>query len=78
MKDSKGECAYCRQETAGSKTEKHFSVCPERLAAIKKRSDVKNIPTEVLYHIRAQDTSNGQFWLDMEMRGSAALKDLDH
>ena len=78
MKDLKGECAYCHQEIAGSKAEKHFSDCPERLAVIKKRADVKNIPTEVLYHIRAQDASNGQFWLDMEMRGSATLKDLDH
>ena len=78
VKDSKGDCAYCGQETTSGKAEKHFSVCPGRLAVIKKKSDVKNIPTESLYHIRAQDTSDGQFWLDMEMRGSAALKDLDH
>lgn len=76
MKDSKGECAYCNQEITSNKAAKHFAVCSKRLAVIKK-SNGKKISMETLYHIRAQDSWNGQFWLDMEMRGSATLKDLD-
>jgi hypothetical protein len=33
--------------------------------------------TEHLYHLRVQDAYNSAFWLDLEMRGSKTLKDLD-
>jgi hypothetical protein len=32
---------------------------------------------ETLYHLRAQDAWNGDFWIDLEVRGSATLKDID-
>lgn len=34
-----------------------------------------NSPT--LYHLRVQDARRREFWLDLEMRGSSTLKDLD-
>lgn len=76
VKDSKGNCAYCNQEITNSKAVKHFAICSKRLAVIK-ISEGKKTSIETLYHIRAQDPWNGQFWLDMEMRGSATLKNLD-
>src|SRR3989338_4087621 len=76
MKDSKVECASCNKEITNHKAEKHFTVCSKRLAVIK-ISESKKVPIETLYHIRVQDSCNGQFWLDMEMRSSAVLKDLD-
>jgi hypothetical protein len=33
--------------------------------------------TETLYHLRMQDAYNSAFWLDLEVRGSAKLKDID-
>jgi hypothetical protein len=33
---------------------------------------------EKLYHLRVQDAWGGDFWLELEMRGTATLKDLDH
>ena len=33
---------------------------------------------EKLYHLRVQDAWGGDFWLELEMRGAATLKDLDH
>lgn len=75
-KNSKGECASCGQEVTSSKVVKHLSVCSKRLGIIK-MSDSKKIPSETLYHLRTQDACNDQFWLDLEIRGSSTLKDLD-
>ncbi len=37
----------------------------------------KKAHSETLYHLRVQDAWRNEFWLDLEMRGSATLKDLD-
>ena len=76
IKNSKGECSHCKQEITGNQAAKHFSVCSKRLDLIK-MSVGKKTPSENLYHLRTQDAGNDQFWLDLEMRGSATLKDLD-
>lgn len=55
---------------------KHLSACSERRALIDQASR-KGGTHEVLYHLRAQDAGRGEYWLDLEMRGSGALKDLD-
>jgi len=56
---------------------KHLSACPQRRAVIEK-AEQKKTGGETLYHLRAQDAYEGVFWLDLEMRGSAMLEDLDH
>jgi len=73
----KGKCAYCGQEVAKNTAAKHLAVCAQRQKAIAK-IDNKNGEVETLYHLRIQAVDSDQFWLDLEMRGSAALKDLDN
>jgi hypothetical protein len=55
---------------------KHLSACPKRNALID-RAEHKKVGSETLYHLRVQDAWRSEFWLDLEMRGSATLKDLD-
>jgi hypothetical protein len=75
-KQPKGKCAYCGQEIAKNGMVKHLAVCAQRQEAITK-VEGKQSEAEALYHLRIQAAGQNQFWLDLEMRGSATLKDLD-
>ena len=75
-KPSRGKCAYCGKEIAKSAVPKHLSACPDRRATIEKAEEKKGA-SEMLFHLRVQDAWRGEFWLDLEMRGSATLKALD-
>jgi len=75
-KQSKGKCAYCGQEKIKSQMTKHLATCPQRQEVIAKAERQKG-DRETLYHLRVQDNWRTEFWLDLEMRGSATLKDLD-
>jgi len=75
-KQSKGKCAYCGQEIAKNGVTKHLATCPQRQDAVAKAERKKGNP-ETLYHLRIQAAGLSEFWLDLEMRGSATLKDLD-
>jgi hypothetical protein len=61
---------------AKSGVSKHLPVCPQRRGILAK-AEQKAIPSESLYHLRVQDAYSSDFWLDLEARGSARLKDLD-
>jgi len=75
-KQSKGKCAYCGQEIAKGGMTRHLATCPEHRAIIEK-AECKKVARETLYHLRVQDAWRSEFWLDLEMRGSATLQDLD-
>lgn len=75
-RQTKGTCAYCGEEKLESQMTKHLSTCQRRQAVIAKAERQKQ-NREILYHLRVRDTWRSEFWLDLEMRGSAALKDLD-
>ena len=72
---SRGTCTYCGQVVAKGGVGKHLAACDERRAAIAKAEDGGG--AETLLHLRVQDEASGAFWLDLEMRGSATLKQLD-
>lgn len=76
-KQSKGKCAYCGQEKIKSQMTKHLAVCPERQKVMRK-AERRKARREKLYHLHVQDAWVGDFWLELEMRGAATLKDLDH
>jgi len=76
-KQSEGRCAYCGQKIAKSTEAKHLAVCARRQETITKANSNKD-ETETLYHLRIQSVNSDQFWLDLEMRGLATLKDLDN
>jgi hypothetical protein len=75
-KQSKGHCTYCKKELSKGGISKHIAACPSLKAAIAK-VEQGNGTAETLFHLRVQDTYASDFWLDLEMRGSKSLNDLD-
>jgi hypothetical protein len=56
---------------------RHLSVCPERRAAIAE-ADQGSAPVEQLYHLQVRDGRRADYWLHLEMDGSATLEELDY
>jgi hypothetical protein len=56
---------------------KHLAACPKRKEAIADAERGTERP-EALYHLRVRDAWEGWYWLDLEMRGSARLDELDY
>lgn len=75
-KQSSGKCSYCGQEVSKAGMTRHLSACLRRQEAIA-LAEGGSGAGETLYHLRVQDASRSQFWLDLEMRGSAKLTSLD-
>lgn len=76
-KQSKGQCSFCGQAFAKSSAKKHVVSCAKLQEAIAYAEGSKR-KSETLYRLRAQAEGQPQYWLDLEMRGGAKLKDLDH
>lgn len=76
-KQSKGTCAYCGLEMTKGAVARHLSACPSRQTIIVE-AERRKAKSEMLYHLRAQDAWRNQYWLDLEMRGSGTLRDLDN
>jgi hypothetical protein len=74
-KQSQGKCSYCGQEMTKSAITKHLPKCLQRQEVIAKAKKPKS--PETLYHLRVQDAHLKDFWLDLEIRESATLNDLD-
>ena len=55
---------------------RHLSTCPQRQEAIK-TANPKQGAAQELYHLQAQGAWAPEFWLHLEMNGSAKLADLD-
>ena len=73
-KQSKGKCTFCNKEMTRGGLAKHLSACSKRQEAITGRKSGKE---QNLYHLLVQDRYVSDFWLHLEMNGSAKLKDLD-
>lgn len=73
---SRGKCQYCGEETAKSGMIRHLAKCDRRLQIIQIAGASKQ-SEENLWHLRVQDFYDKDFWLDLEMRGSAKLEKLD-
>lgn len=55
---------------------RHLAACPQRQALVARAEQASRKP-EQIYQLRVQDAYDGNFWLDLEARGSAKLADLD-
>ena len=75
-KQTRGSCAYCGRKMTRGGMSRHIQTCAKRqeVIALANRKRGKN---EVLHHLQVQDAWYGDFWLHLEMPGSAALEDLD-
>lgn len=56
---------------------KHLPSCSQRQEAIS-NANQKPGEEQVLYHLQVQDAWEGDYWLHLEMNGSATLKALDY
>jgi len=73
---SRGICMACGEEFSKAGMTRHFDVCPERGSNLK-ALEAGEFPVETIWHLRVQDAYAKDFWLDLEMRGSATLEKLD-
>ena len=73
---SRGKCEYCGEDLARSAMIRHLAKCLKRLEIIQASAGSRQ-PEETLWHFRVQDRYAKDFWLDLEMRGSATLEKLD-
>jgi hypothetical protein len=71
---SRGTCQFCSYETTKDAMGRHLAKCPAR--AEKVAAATKGRP-ETLFYLRMEDAYAPEFWLDIEARGAAKLKDID-
>ena len=76
-KQTRGKCAFCGREMTRGGLARHLPACSGRQGAIEKANQRPG-KEQRLYHLQVQDAWQGDFWLHVEMRGSAPLADLDH
>jgi hypothetical protein len=75
-KQSTGACVYCGKEMTRGGLARHLRTCTQRQQAIA-TANGKRGQDQTLYHLQVQDAWGGSYWLHLEMRGNATLKDLD-
>jgi hypothetical protein len=71
-----GTCAFCSEVITKRSIFKHLDKCP-KWQEILKTTEVSSRPVETLWHLRVQDAHDKDFWLHLEMVGSASLDKLD-
>ena len=76
-KQTRGRCTYCGRDMTKAGLSRHLQTCAKRQEAIA-AADKKRGKAEPLYHLQVQDAYSGDFWLHVEIRGSATLEDLDN
>ncbi len=75
-KQTRGSCTYCGRKMTRGGMSRHLQTCAkwqEVVASVSQKRGKK----ESLYHLQVQDAWGGDFWLHLEMPGSATLEDLD-
>ena len=75
-KRSRGRCGYCGREMTKGGLSRHLADCPQRQEIIA-TADRGTGQAQTLYHLKVEDAYGGDFWLHLEMSGTATLKKLD-
>lgn len=76
-KQTRGTCAFCGREMTRGGMSRHLRACPEREAAIEEAAQSSR-KTQTLHTLQVRDAWGGDYWLYLEMKGSATLSDLDY
>lgn len=76
-KQSRGNCVFCGKEMTKGGLSRHLSSCAARQTAIAEANAAKQGKPETLLHLQIQGAYTPDFWLHLEMRGSAPLSALD-
>lgn len=75
-KQTRGQCHFCGKEMTKTGLTKHFSACSkyqEGIASAGKKTENE----QIIYHLVIQDKWRSAYWLHLEMKSSAKLKDMD-
>jgi len=75
-KQSRGKCVFCGKAMAKGGLSRHLSSCSARQEAISQANQASG-KVQSVYHLQIQDSWQRDFWLHLEMNGSATLHDLD-
>jgi hypothetical protein len=73
---TEGACVFCGRRATRGGMSRHLQQCARRAAA---NRDADETPgdEETLIHLQVHGEPGGDFWMHLEMRGSATLKKLD-
>lgn len=78
-KQTKGACCFCGREMTRGGLSRHLGACSQRETASQPaESQSASAKKETIYHLLAYDAYSSVYWLHLEMKGSATLKDLDN
>ncbi len=78
-KQNKGACVFCQKEMTKSGLSKHFSSCTKRQQAVAKANEkAKSGKEQTLFYLVIEDKYAKDFWLHLEMKGTAKIDALDH
>jgi endogenous inhibitor of DNA gyrase (YacG/DUF329 family) len=70
----RGECVFCGRELTNGGFSRHLRTCGKRQEAIQNAQDGR---IQMLYHLQIRNAYASDFWLHLEMNGTAELADLD-
>ena len=73
---SRGSCVFCGRELAKGGLTRHLNTCAKRTEA-QAEADRSRRLAQTLYHLQVLDAWGAGYFLHLEMRSKAALKDLD-
>ncbi len=73
---TQGDCVFCGREFSRSTIGRHLTVCAKRKEA-QAQADLSERPRQTLYHLNVQDAWGMGYFLHLEMRGEATLRDPD-
>ena len=73
---SRGACAYCGRELTRGGMTKHLRACEARLQAIA-AADAGPGPVGTHIHLQVLPARSREYWLNLEVDGSATLKQVD-
>jgi hypothetical protein len=74
--ENPGTCAYCGESITKRGVAKHLDKCAKRQESLA-AAEISSRPEETLWHLRVQDAYDKDFWLNLEMVGTASLNKLD-
>jgi hypothetical protein len=72
-KQTRGKCAFCGRDLTKGGMAKHLKTCPKRQESMATATGKE----QTLYHLQIRDSWKSDYWLHVEMNGSATLKHLD-
>lgn len=76
-KQTRGNCIFCDRELSKGGLSKHLRSCEARATAQAEINKQRG-KNQTIYHLQVLDAYSGDFWLQVEVKGSATLEDLDY